>query len=58
MLLALAPNVVLAATGLAITALAGPIVFITIVTMVQREIDPSDIGKILDFGKSLSTQLP
>ncbi len=49
MTMACAPNIVLAAFGLIIAALSGPVIFITILTMVQKEIPASDIGKVYSF---------
>jgi len=48
-ILALAPNIVLAGFGLAVAAISAPAVFITIVTMVQRDIPETDTGKVYSF---------
>lgn len=48
-ILALSPHIVLAAIGLILAALAGPVISITIVTMMQRQFPIKDIGKVYSF---------
>jgi len=45
----LAPNIVLAAVGLTIATFSEQVIFITNVTMIQRDIPNRDIGKVYSF---------